>query len=365
MKKLTLVIVTALAIITIPAKAQLSKISFLNGGVSDFQTLTQAYLNPWAKSIGAGLDAGWYNSAKPHSLLGFDLTLSTSFAIVPSSEKTFDVASLKFQNFEVSGTSTTAQTVAGNKNAGPTINVYATDQNGTKRNIGSFEMPGGSGLPGLPVPMVKVGLGLPFSTELDARFLPTVSMGNAGKTNLWGLALKHSIKQWIPVINHVPFWDLSLFGAYSHFRAAKDIRFLPSDASSNITYTGSSSDFDGQKAQFDVNAWDISLLIGTNLPIFNVYGALGYMSSQANLAMKGSYYAGGDLNATNYNSTTNKVIVNKSDLKTDPVNMDFAKFSNVKVTLGMRLKLAVITINADYSYAGYSIYSAGLGLSFR
>jgi hypothetical protein len=365
MKRLPLVIITALAVTTIPVKAQLNKISFLNGGVDDFQTLTQAYLNPWAKSVGAGLDAGWYNSAKPHGLLGFDLTLTTSFAMVPSSEKTFDVASLKFQNFTVSGTSTTAQTVAGNKNSGPTISVYATDQNGSKKKIGSFDMPGGSGLPGLPVPMVKVGLGLPFSTELDARFLPTLSMGNAGNANLWGLGIKHSIKQWIPVINHVPFWDLSLFGAYSHFRTTKDIHFLPSDASSNISYVGNSSDFDGQKAQFDVNTWDISLLVGTNLPVFNVYGALGYMSSQANLAMKGSYYVGGDLNATNYNPLTNTVTVKKSDLKTDPVNMDFAKFSNVKVTVGMRLKLALITINADYSYAGYSVYSAGLGLSFR
>lgn len=360
MKKITLTVAAGLLLFVNSAKAQLTEISFLNGGAHDAELLFKNYLDPWAKSIGNGLDAGWYNSAKPHGLFGFDVTLTTSFALAPGADKTYDLNNLAFANLKVNGTDGTAQTVAGSSDKGPVLDVYANDK---KTKVGSFNAPQGTGLPGVPLPMVKIGFGLPFSTEIDARFLPNIKIGSSGNLGLWGVGLKHSVKQWIQVVSMVPFWDLSVVGAYSRFSTNSSVHFTPDDlGSSQIEYKGQASDFDGQKAYFDVNAWNVGLVIGTNLPIFNVYGGIGYTSSQATLKLKGNYYVGG--NAT-INPLTQKVEVYKDDLTADPINLDFEKVSNIKYTAGMRVKMAVVTLHADYSYAEYSIFSAGLGISFR
>jgi hypothetical protein len=334
---------------------QLNKVNFLAGGINDAQVLFKSYLNPWAKSIGAGLDAGWYNTSRPHSTLGFDVTLTTSFAMVPSSDKTFEWDQSKFNSFELKdATNTTLQTVAGKDSK---TEVYINKKN---TQLGTLNLPGGTDVPGVPIPMVKAALGLPYSTEIDARFLPSIKMGDYGKLGMWGVGIKHSIKQWIPVINHVPFWDLSFFGAYSHFGTSADVKFTPESLGSNFTYSGNKS-FDGQSVAFDVNSMDFSLLISTCLPVFNVYGGIGYTSSTANLKLKGNYYVGSE-NPTVING---KVEIKDEDIKNNPVDMKFDKFSNARLNAGMRLKLALLTIHVDYTYANYSIYSMGLGISFR
>jgi hypothetical protein len=358
MKKITCLFIATSLFTSVSTFGQLNKINFLGGGLNDAQTLFKAYLDPWAKSIGTGLDAGWYNTAKPHGLLGFDVTLTTSFAMVPSGDKAFTWNQSDYQSLELKDqTKTEVQTIAGSDKSS---DIYI-DKN--HKNLGSFNLPGGVGLAGVPLPIIKVGVGLPFSTEIDARFLPKLSLGDYGKVNMWGVALKHSVKQWIPIIGKVPFWDMSLFGSYSHFGAgAEDLNYTPATLFNEGTYsyTGKKS-FDGQSVDFTVNTWDVSLLVSTCLPIINVYGGVGYTSSLANLALKGNYYTGGGT----VNSTTQKIEISDDDIQTDPVDMDFDRFSNFKVNAGVRLKLALLTIHADYTYANYSIYSMGLGISFR
>jgi len=357
MRKITLTAAAGLLLFMNSAYAQLSNVSFLNGGVNDAQLLFKGYLDPWAKSIGAGLDAGWYNSAKPHSTLGFDVTFTTSYAFVPSSERSFDVSQIGLKTLSVKGTENIAQTIAGKNADGAELELKVNN-----KSVGGFKMPAGTGVSGVPLPMIKVGFGLPFGTEIDARFLPTLSLGSKlGSIGLWGVGLKHSIKQWIPVVSLVPFWDLSLVGAYSRFNTSANVNFTPSDMGANFVYDGSTTDFNGQKAQFSVGAWNVGMVIGTSLPIFNVYGGIGYSSSQANLKLTGKYYTG----SVSSVDGSGKVHVKASDLKTDPINFDFDKNGNMKYTAGMRVKLALLTIHADYSYANYSMYTAGVGISFR
>ena len=45
----------------------------------------------WLRSFGAGLNSGWYNTAKPHSLGGFDLTFTLNTVIIPNSAETFNI----------------------------------------------------------------------------------------------------------------------------------------------------------------------------------------------------------------------------------------------------------------------------------
>ena len=103
--------------------------------ITQGEKFLSAYFNPLAQSFGSSLNNGWYNTAKPHSLGGFDLTITLNTVIIPSSAKTFNIEEAGGTTF-TSATSTDAQTIFGsNQN---TAMVY----NGT--SITPFYMPGGA-----------------------------------------------------------------------------------------------------------------------------------------------------------------------------------------------------------------------------
>ena len=65
--------------------------SILGQDIKQGEKLIEAYFTPMAESFGAGLNSGWYNTAKPHSLGGFDLTFTLNTVIIPNSAKTFNI----------------------------------------------------------------------------------------------------------------------------------------------------------------------------------------------------------------------------------------------------------------------------------
>jgi hypothetical protein len=46
-------------------------------------------------------------------------------------------------------------------------------------------------------------------------------------------------------------------------------------------------------------------------------------------------------------------------------SINIKNFSGLRANIGFRIKLAVITIHADYTKALYNVFSTGLGISFR
>ena len=77
----------------------------------------QAYVSPWANAFGAGLNGGWYNTAKPHKLGGFDITTGINIGFVPSSDATFELSSIGLSS-SITGTGTASPTIAGPKTEG-------------------------------------------------------------------------------------------------------------------------------------------------------------------------------------------------------------------------------------------------------
>jgi len=51
-------------------------------------------------------------------------------------------------------------------------------------------------------------------------------------------------------------------------------------------------------------------------------------------------------------------------LPTDPINANF-KIGTPKFTAGFRLKLAIVTLNFDYTVQQYQSFNMGFGFSFR
>ena len=59
--------------------------------IQDGKSLIEAYISPLGNSLGAALNNGWYNTAKPHHLGGFDVTITANLVLVPADAKTFNL----------------------------------------------------------------------------------------------------------------------------------------------------------------------------------------------------------------------------------------------------------------------------------
>jgi hypothetical protein len=332
--------------------SQFDNIDFLRGGIEDGVKLTKAYAAPWANAFGAGLNGSWYNTAKPHALGGFDITASVNVGFVPSSDNTFDIAGLKLTKLTGAGS---APTVAGPDNSGPSL-TYS--ESGI--TVASFNTPPGTDWGLIPVPMAQVGIGLPLGTELKVRFIPEIDIED-GDISLWGIGLMHSIIQYFPGEEVLPF-DVSIFGGFTKLTANVPLGLKPkAGAPSNYVTYNPAVDFNNQIMNTTIEGWNISAIGSFNLPVISFYGGLGYSKSSTRINLSGNYPLPGINPAI---STTEGVYEDKGVVKNFP-EIAIDNFSGLRANIGFRLKLAFFTIHADYTRANYNVVSAGLGISFR
>jgi hypothetical protein len=358
MKRLTTkrlgILISALLFISSVSYSQFDNTDFLRSAPSDGAKIVQAYITPWANAFGAGLGSGWYNTAKPHKFGGFDITLGANAGVVPSSAETFDLSTLGLSS-NITYDNKISPTVAGPDESGPNVSYKV---NGVE--LAHFRTPPGSGLKYIPVPTLQVGLGLPFGTEIKGRFIPKINIGD-GDVSLWGVGLLHSIVQYFPGDELLPF-DISLFGGYTKLTGNIPIDLGP-DPSVNWAYTNynAATSFDDQKLNMTVESLTFSAIGSLNLPVVTFYGGVGYGKTKTGIALTGNFPT------PVLSESTNEPVYNDSGVRkgSDFPNMDIKNFSGLRANIGMRIKLAVITIHADYTRAQYNILSAGLGISFR
>lgn len=325
--------------------------NFLISGEEDANTLYGYYVSPVLKGMGYGFNNGWYNTAKPHESFGFDLTISMNAAIVPDADQVFEFVESEYLYTSLSGSSSSTL---------PTLMGSATDAQ-LDVNIPQDEF--GSGVPPLdvnttynvpggiadeisaytfnqvavPSPIVQVGLGLFAGTEIKVRWLPTITNDDFTFT-YWGLGGLHSISQWIPGLKDIPV-DISVFAGYTQI-----------DAEYNIPQ--SSIEGSGQKATFSVNTLTLQALVSAHVSVITVYGGLGMDNYSTSFKMLGVY----DIYANPLFSTP---------VLTDPITLEQSGNNGFRTTLGARLKLAILTIHADYTFREYNTITAGLGFSVR
>ena len=129
-------ILTVLAVLT-------GLISFSQNPTEDGKKLIEAYISPLGNSLGAALNNGWYNTAKPHKLGGFDITVTANIVMIPNDAKIFNITESNENTF--SGGET--PTILG---SGDVAQVnYAGE---------SSNMPKGLNIPIIPLPPLFVTL---------------------------------------------------------------------------------------------------------------------------------------------------------------------------------------------------------------
>lgn len=328
MKKL--IIAAFISVFAINGYSQIDIGDILQAGAADANVLAKPYLNPWGQMLGRSLNAGWYSSAKVHKLLGFDITITGAYTTSPSSDATFDIAKYedKLQTFHVESDNSISPSVAGEMAEASRPVLRANDD---PIGITDFTMPNGSGIDYLITPMVTVGVGLPMGFELKGRFAPKIEIGDAGSFSLWGLGVQKDLKDYIPGVKHVPVLNISILAAYTNLSSSVDV---DTQMSENSTMDIGSS------------AFTTRLLVGANLPVVAFYAGVGLNKSSSDFDVLGDY-----------------TLMDSSSIK-DPIKVSYSN-SSVDFNIGMRVRLGVIGIHADYTVGEYSSITAGLGINFR
>ena len=344
------------------ALAQLNEIgSVITKGTEDPGKILSGYLSPYSNAFGSDLNAAWYNTAKPHKTLGFDLTLTLNAAFVPSSDKTFDLNGLGLTGSTgvAKVTAAIAPTVAGDKVDGRLITYLDPS---TKSKLASFRTPQGTGIGVIPAPMMQIAIGVPLGSEIMFRFIPNTSLGDNGSIQLFGIGLKHSLKQWIPGISMAPFFNFSVVAGYTQLKTDVNLNFQPSDLASDIEVVNNSTKtYTDQNLEVVVKGFTGNLVASFDLPIVTFYAGLGFCTTNTNLKVNGTFPIA-DLSKTNQIEVADNNIINPVDTK-----MKSTSGSSTKPRLngGVKFKLGFLTIHFDYTKANYSVVTAGLGISIR
>ena len=291
--------------------------SILENDIAQGEKLIEAYFTPMAESFGAGLNSGWYNTAKPHSLGGFDVTFTLNTVIIPNSAETFNIEDAGGDVF--TSNDTEASTIFGSSDA--TTLTY----NSTGLDV-DFEMPGGLKTPAVPLPMIQAGIGLIKNTAIDIRYMPMLNVGDNINVNLFGIGIKHDLLQWIPGIGDAIPMSLSLQGGYTSLNTEFKIA--------------------EQEVSLNTKATTINLVASKKLLMVTGYVGLGYNSATTTFATDAEFNLG---------------VVEFEE----KIEMTFESNNNLRANIGLRLNITLITIQADYTFAEYPTATLGLGVSLR
>jgi|WetSurMetagenome_2_1015567.scaffolds.fasta_scaffold00198_6 hypothetical protein len=321
---------------------------FIAGGKADGTKLFEAYLKPWTTGFGHDLNAGWYHTAKPHKLWGFDINFSASAAFVPTADKSYDASSLGLSGTLSAGPNgMKASSIAGKDVVGPTLTY----------NLGgasaSYELPKGTNISVVPSPMFQVGIGLIKHTELALRFIPNVPLGSAGNLNMWGVAVKHDVMQWLPIVDRVPFLHISVMGGYTRLNTEIDMSVEPEDI--GLTYAYTPSTYDNQSLKLAVQSFTFNALASIDIPVLTVFVGAGISNTKTNLDLLGNYPTPTAGNIQAFTSDPLSIVIKGKDGKT----------TKPRLSAGLKIKMGPVHLFGEYTYANYSLATAGLAVSIR
>ena len=321
------------------AYAQGDVSQLVQAGRADATKLSQAYLNPLFKGLGFGMNSGWYNSAKAKNLGKFDLKIQATGAIVPGSDKSFDINSLGLTNSRPRNLNNSiSPTAFGNDSRGPELVVYDDDNN----EVSSFNLPSGAGIGFVPSPQVQLTVGLIKNTDVSVRFTPKVGGGDFGKIGSWGFGVKKEITSLLPGKSEkiIPV-DIAL--AFGYNQITYDYNIPLEDQLGGNGSTDLNQRVEGKFSGFSIDA-----ILSKKLAVFTPFIGVGYNSSKTDLGVLGNYII-------------DSGIAGQTATITDPVKIKQTDVSGVRANVGFGLHLAFFRLYGAYSVGEYQAVTAGIG----
>nr|WP_321237348.1 DUF6588 family protein [uncultured Psychroserpens sp.] len=318
----------------------------------DASLLTENYLNPAMKGLMYSMNGGWYTTAKTHKKFGFDITINANASFVPSKEEMFAFIPSDYTFLSLPNGETSLNTVMSDNDAETEIDISIPNDNGTFK-VASFDMPGGitEDLPinAVPTPMVQLGFGLPYKTDIKLRLVPKLNFDDSVEANLIGVGLQHDLMQYFGPLENLPL-NISVLAAFTNMKVTYEIEDQNTEDEVSVT---------NGEAEFKMNTWTVQALASLDFKIISFYGGVGYNNGKTTAKMKGDYTLTYDVEDSNGN-----VIGTVDESISNPINLDF-EANGIRATLGTRLNIGFFKIFADYTLQEYNTASAGIAFSFR
>lgn len=332
MKKILILFISAI-IVNIQAQDLSSNLSMVAGQYA------QSYLQPFIDVYGAGMNSGFFHSARMYS--NEDSKFNVSFSIqsmgsfVPSSEKYFSAMYYAATAYDTLGQEYIVNAKATVKNA-PTIfgsktkGTVTTEMNDTIVVGGVFYYPvhqtrvnqtfGGlvsTDVAPLLVPQLDIGTLL--GTEMFLRWIPPIRIGSYGTTNFFGVGVRHNFSQYLTAI---PF---NLAGGFYY---------------QNFTMDDTTG-----KQFISVSAIAANLQFSKSLGLFELYAALQYEASNLNVSYQ---YVPSTGSGQNSNYRIN-------------VNFNIKGKNSFRILAGVSYSLGSFYLNTDVDISTISAFTFGIG----
>ncbi|WP_340202161.1 DUF6588 family protein [Ascidiimonas sp. W6] len=310
----------------------------LSAGLNDAKRFTNTYLEPSGEGIVHNLNNGWFNSGKSKKLFGFEVTIVGNASFVKDEDKSFVLNTADYENlrFQDGSPSKSVSTAFGDIEG---VTVVAEGPLPGSSDDAVFDLPTGLGsgdINFVPSAFLQVSMGLIKGIELKARYFPKVKTNDV-EAGLYGVGLQYEFTSLLPANKILPVAISGLIG------------YTRLDGTYDFTDT-SIVDGDNQRIENTTNSWAFQAIVSTKLPIFNVYGGLGYITGNSTNDLKGTYRVQSGVLAT--------------QTIEDPFSVS-SDVSGVRGTLGARLKLGFFRLNSDVTFAQFTTVSLGIGIGFR
>lgn len=327
--------------------------ALLKAGPADATKLSNAYLEPLFKGFGNGINNGWTNTAKTKNLLGFDLRVSSSFMIIPSADKTFDITKIGLSNNirPADASRTMSPTIVGSKATAPQVSVY--DNNNNK--LGTFTLPSGV-LPIVPAPELQLTAGLVYHTDATLRYMPSINFGsNIGSVSVIGFGFKHNILQDFvgKTANKIIPVDLAIGLGFTQLKYHLPVKVQP-DQNAQPENSEQNTDFSNQRINGTFNGFNAEVILSKKILFFTPFASVGYLTSNTNVHLLGNFPITTGINNIVEQQPTYTTYTN-------PISIKERSVSSAKATVGFQLSLAFFKIYAAYTASQYQSVNAGIG----
>jgi len=282
------------------------------------EDLVTTYTQPLVTAFGTAMNCGLYNTASAHKTLGFDLGLKLMLVPIPAEAKTANYNKvLTFirtspTTYDTGFTEVTGSTVFGD------THFTDTPHNPPDTICIPNELPGGVNLAVLPLIVPQLSVGIYKGNEVMIRYVSFTFEGT--KISLLGLGLKQNFNALLPML---PI-DLGVQFAYQSFKLGE----ILTSTNTNINLHASKS---------------------LSIPGIGITPYVGVGLDNTNMRLKYDF----------------EFIDPYTGTFSQAVDVSVKGENSSRTVLGLRLKLFVFTLNADYNIGKYPSFSIGSCISFR
>lgn len=333
--------------------------NILFAGRSDAKLFAQNYFKPGFESFLYSVNNGWFTTAKVFRKLGFEFAINTTTSLVPYDDRSFDFNPNAYNFLTTTNNERFLPTVMSHEISGAKLNVTIPYKDG-KKLVSNFSMPEGvtENLPlkALPVPMIQLGFGLPFKTDLRFRFVPTLNYAkNDFDVGLVGLSMQHDLTHYFGVDYDDARFGLSIMGGFTNIDAKYNF-YNDKIKNKNITVSKDAA------FAYELSAWTVQLLGSMDFENVSFYAAYGYQEAYSKMEIEGTYNLKYDVvnDRDEVEGVFDKTVVN-------PFRLDFDETGTNKVTAGVSfIVLDFMKIYGEYVFQKpYNSLATGLCFFFK